>query len=49
LEYGNPILSNLYLQFAVTHLTVHYKGEDNTIYSFSTYADKNNIVDTYLH
>lgn len=49
LEFGNPVLSNLYLQFAVSKLTVHYKGSDNTVYNFSTYADRNNIVDTYLH
>ena len=49
LEFGNPVLSNLYLQFAVSKLTVHYKGSDNNIYNFSTYADNNNIVDTYLH
>ena len=49
LEFGNPVLSNLYLQFAVSKLTVHYKGSDNTIYNFSTYADRNNIIDTYLH
>jgi len=49
LEFGNPILSNLYLQFAVTKLTVHYKGNDGNDYTFSTYADKNSIIDTYLH
>ena len=49
LEFGNPILSNLYLQFAVSKLTVHYKGNNGTDYTFSTYADKNNMVDTYLH
>lgn len=60
LEMGNPVIMNMYLQFAVTWMQVMYKnpdydssqeeGPDNREYvTFSTYADQTNLVDTYLH
>ena len=48
-EMGNPMIANLYLRFAVTKLSVHYKDVNGVDHKFSTYSDNNNINDTYLH
>lgn len=47
-DFGNPVITNIYLQFTVTKLQINYTPIDSITYNFTTTASSTNGLNTYL-